>query len=249
VPTRPPAPASGGAAVGGREGYEAWMRSWLAVDFGQRCRYRAENAQLGPAGPRRVVLIGDSITEAWGRLAGEMFNEQMVDRGISGQVSEQMLVRFREDALALKPAMVQIMAGTNDLAGNRGPTTVALIEGNIASMAELARANGVQVLIASIPPAKAFPWAPGLNPAPDIRAINGWLRDYAAREKFTYVDYHAALTDADGGFRKEYSSDGVHPNAAGYAVMRPILETALASVQAVAQPVDTAGPIRKKNLR
>ena len=207
--------------------YEAWMHDWLAIDWAQRCRYRAENATLPPAGPRRLVLVGDSITEGWRNQVPAFFDAQLLDRGISGQVTEQMLLRMRDDALALSPAAVQIMAGTNDLAGNRGPTTLATIEGNIASMAELAHAHGVRVLIASIPPASAFPWQPATHPAEDIRTLNAWLRDYAARKHHTYVDYYAVLVDAQGGMRAEYSADGVHPNAAAYAAMQPVLEAAL----------------------
>jgi lysophospholipase L1-like esterase len=207
--------------------YEAWTHDWLAVDWAQRCRYRDENASLPKAGSRRLVLVGDSITEGWREKVPGFFDDQLLDRGISGQVTEQMLLRLRDDALALSPAAVQVMAGTNDLAGNRGPTTIATIEGNIASMAELARAHGVRVLIASIPPAKAFPWRPDLHPAADIHTLNAWLRDYAAREHYTYVDYFAVLADDQGGMKAEYSGDGVHPNAAGYAVMQPVLEAAL----------------------
>jgi len=207
--------------------YEAWTHDWLAVDWAQRCRYRAENASLPKAGPRRLVLVGDSITQGWKEQVPGLFDGQLLDRGISGQVTEQMLLRLREDALALSPAAVQLMAGTNDLAGNRGPTTIATIEGNIASMAELAHAHGVRVLIASIPPANAFPWRPDIHPAGDIATLNAWLRGYAAREHHTYVDYFAVLADDQGGMKAEYSSDGVHPNAAGYAAMQPVLEAAL----------------------
>jgi lysophospholipase L1-like esterase len=227
VPVQPTAAHKAGGHV-----YEDWIRDWLAVDWAQRCRYRAENAALPKAGPHRLVLVGDSITEGWREQVPALFDAQLVDRGISGQVSEQMLVRFREDALALSPDVVQLMAGTNDLAGNRGPTTLATIEGNIASMAELARASGVRVLVASIPPAKAFPWRPDIHPADDIRTLNAWLKAYAARQHFTYVDYHAVLADAEGGMKPEYSGDGVHPNAAGYAAMQPVLEAALRKARA-----------------
>jgi lysophospholipase L1-like esterase len=212
--------------------YEAWMREWLWLDWGQRCRYRAENAALPATTTQRVVLIGDSITEGWKEQHAGFFGPQRIDRGISGQVSEQMIVRMRSDVLELKPAVVHIMAGTNDVAGNRGPTTIALIEGNLATLAELARAHGIRVVLASVPPAAAFPWQPGLRPAGDIRTINAWLRDYARREHFTWVDYGTVLDDGAGGLRKEYSGDGVHPNAAGYAVMEPLFEAAIAKALA-----------------
>ncbi len=230
VPVQPTAAHKAGGHV-----YEDWMRDWLVVDWAQRCRYRAENATLPKAGPHRVVLVGDSITEGWREQVPALFDGQFIDRGISGQVSEQMLLRLREDALALSPEVVQVMAGTNDLAGNRGPTTLATIEGNIASMAELARANGVRVLVASIPPAKAFPWRPDIHPAADIRTLNAWLRSYAQRQHLTYVDYYSVLADADGGLKAEYSGDGVHPNAAGYAAMQPVLEAALRGARATAR--------------
>jgi lysophospholipase L1-like esterase len=143
-----------------------------------------------------------------------------------------MIVRMRSDVLELGPAVVHIMAGTNDLAGNRGPTTIALIEGNLATLAELARAHGIRVVLASVPPAAGFPWQPGLRPADDIRAINAWLHDYARREHFGYVDYGTVLDDGQGGLKKEYSGDGVHPNAAGYAVMEPLFEAAVAKALA-----------------
>jgi lysophospholipase L1-like esterase len=227
VPVQPTA-----AHKAAKDTYDAWMHDWLLLDWGQRCRYRAENAALPPATAQRVVLIGDSITEGWKEQHAGWFGPQRVDRGISGQVSEQMLVRMRSDVLDLKPAVVHIMAGTNDVAGNRGPTTIALIEGNIATMAELARAHGIRVVLASVPPAAGFPWQPGLRPAGDIRTINAWLRDYARREHYTWVDYGAVLDDGAGGLKKEYSGDGVHPNAAGYAVMEPLFESAVSKALA-----------------
>jgi lysophospholipase L1-like esterase len=222
----PVQPTAGHKAA--KDTYGAWMHDWLALDWGQRCRYRAENVVLPAAGAQRVVLIGDSITEGWKDQHAAFFGPQRVDRGIGGQVSEQMIVRMRSDVLDLKPAVLHIMAGTNDVAGNRGPTTIALIEGNLATMAELARAHGIRVVLAAVPPAAGFPWQPGLRPADDIRTINAWLRDYAHRERFTYVDYGTVLDDGHGGLKQEYSGDGVHPNAAGYAVMEPLFEAAVA---------------------
>jgi len=222
VPVQPAA-----AHKAAKDTYEAWMHDWLSLDWGQRCRYRAENAALPPAGAQRVVLIGDSITEGWKEQHASYFGPQRVDRGISGQVTEQMIVRMRSDVLELEPAVVHIMAGTNDVAGNRGPTTIALIEGNLATMAELSRAHGIRVVLAAVPPAAGFPWQPGLRPAGDIRTVNAWLRDYARREHFTWVDYGAVLDDGAGGLRKEYSGDGVHPNAAGYAAMELLFEAAV----------------------
>jgi lysophospholipase L1-like esterase len=138
-----------------------------------------------------------------------------------------MLIRFRADVIALKPAVVQIMAGTNDIAGNTGPTTLSAIEDNISSMVELAKAHHIRVVLASAPPAAAFGWRPGIDPRKSIAALNDWLRAYAGREKLDYVDYYSALKTANGAFRPALNKDGVHPNAAGYKVMRGLLEKAI----------------------
>jgi lysophospholipase L1-like esterase len=174
--------------------------------------------------------MGDSITDTWIGADAALFTDGIVDRGISGQTTPQMLVRFREDVIALKPRAVQIMAGTNDIAGNTGASTMEIVQGNIASMADLARANGIKVIIASIPPAAAFPWSKDKQPAPQIRALNGWLKSYAAKNGFTYVDYYTALATPEGAMKPGLASDGVHPTPAGYAVMRPL---ALAAIRRV----------------
>ena len=207
--------------------YQSWMHDWLSLDWGQLCRYQPENAALPPATHARVIFLGDSITEGWKNLQPEFFGPERLDRGISGQTTGQMLVRFRADVIDLHPAVVQIMAGTNDIAGNSGPTSLAIIQENIASMAEQARAHGAQVIIASILPAARFGWRPQLQPAAAIAAMNEWLQSYAAREHYIYVDYYAALNDGHGGIKAALANDGVHPNAAGYAVMRPLAEAAL----------------------
>lgn len=217
-----PAPAA-------KDGWQAWNLHMLTRDFGQICRYHAANAQLkASAVPVRVVFMGDSITDNWINLDHDMFVGGLVDRGISGQTTPQMLVRFREDVLALKPQAVHIMAATNDVAGNTGASTMAIVQGNIQTMAELARAHGIKVIIASTPPAAAFPWSPGKQPSPQIVALNRWLRSYAAQNRFTYVDYYAALATPEGAMKPGLASDGVHPTAAGYAIMKPL---ALAAIQ------------------
>lgn len=208
--------------------WSAWMRDWLAVDWAQRCRYSAENAALPAAGLRRVVLMGDSITEGWKENDPGLFGPELVDRGISGQTTEQMLLRMRQDVIDLHPAVVEVMGGTNDIAGNRGPTTLATIQGNIAGMCELASVHGIRVVVASILPAARLPWQPGIETVSRIAAMNDWLRHYAQEHHYVYVDYHAALDDGHGGLDHRYSEDGVHPNAAGYRVMRPLLEDAVA---------------------
>jgi lysophospholipase L1-like esterase len=198
-------------------------------DFGQLARYRAYNAALPATEPGRVVFFGDSITDAWVRDGGKFFpGKPYVNRGISGQTTPQMLVRFREDVLELHPEAVVILAGTNDIAGNTGPTTNAVIEGNLATMAELARANGIRVIIASILPVAKYPWKPELEPAPRIQQINAWLASFCKQKGYTYLDYYTAMADADGGMKPGISIDGVHPNAAGYAIMEPLASAALA---------------------
>lgn len=148
-------------------GWERWKLHMLTRDFGQLCRYAAQNAALQAAKtPTRVVFMGDSITDNWIDSDAALFTDGLVDRGIGGQTTPQMLVRFRADVIALKPRAVHIMAGTNDVAGNTGAATMATVQGNIASMADLARANGIKVILASTPPAAAFPWSPGMTPAP-----------------------------------------------------------------------------------
>lgn len=207
-------------------GWEMWKLHQATRDFGQLCRYAAANAALAGQ-PVRVVFMGDSITDNWIGADPALFTQGLVDRGISGQTTPQMLVRFRDDVIALRPAAVHIMAGTNDIAGNTGAATMATVEGNIAAMAELAHAHGIRVILASVPPAAKFPWSPDKRPVPQIAALNAWLRAYARANNFTYVDYHAALADADGGMKPGLASDGVHPTPAGYAIMRPLALAAI----------------------
>jgi lysophospholipase L1-like esterase len=139
-----------------------------------------------------------------------------------------MLVRFRQDVIALHPKVVVILAGTNDIAGNTGPATPEMIEGNLASMAEIASANGITVVLSSILPAFDYPWRPGLQPAPKIAAVNEWMKEYATMHQLVYLDYYTPMVDARPGLRSEYGADGVHPNQAGYAVMAPLAEKAIA---------------------
>lgn len=202
----------------------------LHTDWAFLERYRDENARLmaAPAAANRVVFMGNSITEGWARFFPTMFpGKPYVGRGISGQTTPQMLVRFRQDVIALSPKVVVILAGTNDIAGNTGPSTLAMIEDNLASMAELARANGITVVLSSVLPVFDYPWRPGLRPAGKIMALNGWIRNYAATHDAIYLDYHSAMQDERHGLKAELTYDGVHPNEAGYKVMAQLAEEAI----------------------
>jgi lysophospholipase L1-like esterase len=196
-------------------------------------RYAAENAALpAPApGEARVVFYGDSITDGWGRHPDTPTffpGKPYVNRGISGQTTPQMLVRFEQDVVHLHPAAVVILAGTNDIAGNTGPSTPQMTEDNFTSMAAIAKQHGIKVILASITPAYAYPWKPGVEPVPVIREINAWLKDFCAKEGYTYLDYYSAMADEKGAMKPGLAKDGVHPTAAGYAVMAPLAEAAIA---------------------
>ncbi len=202
----------------------------LRTDWANLAKYRDANAAVSPpaADEMRVVFLGNSITESWTPYFPSMFpGKPYIDRGISGQTTPQMLVRFRQDVIALHPRVVVILGGTNDIAGNTGPSTLEMIEDNLASMAELARANGIAVVLCSVMPVRDYPWKPGLQPAPKIIALNAWLRDYAAKHGDVYVDYHSAMADPDGGMRSELSPDGVHPNEAGYRITARLVDRAI----------------------
>ncbi len=193
-------------------------------------RYRQANADLPPPRPgeRRVVFMGDSITEAWAAFFGTLFpGKAYVGRGTSGQTTPQMVLRFRQDVIALKPRVVVILAGTNDIAGNTGPSTLEMIEDNIATMCELARVNGIRVVLVSVLPVFDYPWKQGLEPAPKIVALNAWMKRYAAAHAAVYADVHTPTADPRHGMRPEYASDGVHPNEAGYRVIGPVVEVAI----------------------
>ena len=207
-------------------------------DWAQLARYRDQNKALASpsGGENRVVFMGDSITDAWPQPRfGEFFtsNKAYVGRGISGQTTPQMLVRFRPDVINLRPKAVVILAGTNDIAGNTGAMTNEDIQNNIASMAELAKANGIRVVLASITPIGGYHTAPNgvpqtqQRPMERIRAVNDWMKKYAAAEKHVYLDYFSAMTDQTGMLREELSADDLHPNAKGYAIMAPLAEAAI----------------------
>jgi lysophospholipase L1-like esterase len=214
---------------------EGRLRDWPALG-----RYRDANAKVAPPakGERRVVFMGDSITDGWDdpKYGGFFPGKPYLDRGISGQTTPQMLIRFRPDVLALKPRVVVILAGTNDLAGNTGPTTLEAVEDNLTSMAELAWAEGVRVVFASLLPVSDYEQRDGKpivqtarRPPAQILALNGWMKSYAAAHGSTYLDYHTAMADEKGFLKDELSDDGLHPNARGYEVMAPLAERAIAA--------------------
>jgi lysophospholipase L1-like esterase len=222
--TAPPAPAAQ-LSPSGHPNNAYWLQHDhdLLFDFGQLARFKDDNAQLPPPAPgeNRVVFMGDSITQGW-KLDQSFPGKPYVNRGIGGQTTPQMVVRFRQDVIDLKPKVVVILAGINDIAGNTGPMTLEQTEGNIASMAELAKANGIRVVLCSVLPAYDFPWAPGLAPAPKVVAVNAWMKQYAADKGDVYVDYYSAMSDDRGGLPPTLSKDGVHPLPPGYAIMAPL---------------------------
>lgn len=209
--------------------YWATFDHKLLVDFADLAHYHDADAQLPPpaAGENRVVFMGDSITEGW-KLQDSFPGKPYVNRGISGQTTSQMLLRFRPDVVNLKPKVVVILGGTNDLAENTGPVTLEQIENNLGAMADLASANGIRVVMCSVVPTVRYWWHPGSeNPAPKIAELNKWIKSYAAEKNYPYVDYFSAMADKEGGLPKNLSPDGVHPTAAGHAIMAPLVEAAI----------------------
>lgn len=221
-------------------------------DWNQLGRYYAANEQMKtqPADPRRVVFMGDSITDGW-HLDASFPGKPYVNRGISGQTTAQMLVRMYPDVIELKPAAVVILAGTNDIARNNGPQTVEMIEQNLMAMSELAQLHGIKVILCALTPISDNPAPPAGAPAraggpapnapprrkqseqrppADILKLNAWLKDYAATIKGTFVDYYAATVDAQGMFRSGYTNDGLHPNAQGYELMTPVVAAAIDTI-------------------
>ena len=210
-----------------RQAMESQLRDWPNL-----AKYREANARLGlpVEGESRVVFLGDSITEAWD-LSVFFKGKPFVNRGISGQTTPQILLRFRQDVIALKPAIVVILAGTNDIAENTGPTSMGMIEDNLKSMAELARGNGVHPILASVLPAAVYPWRPEIRPIEKILGLNQWMKEYAAREGIGFLDYYSSMVNDRYGLKPEFSGDGVHPNEAGYTIMASIVADAIAKLK------------------
>jgi lysophospholipase L1-like esterase len=224
----------------GFPGLDQYRASRIAIyynDFGQLSRYRAEDAALAtPAkGEKRVVFFGDSITEAW-KLGQYFPGKPYVNRGISGQTTPQMLLRFREDVVDLHSNVVVILAGTNDLAGTTGPESNEDIEANYASMADLSRANGIRVVFSSVLPVHNYSHGGedyfAQRPMSRILVLNTWLKDYCTRSRIVYLDYFSAMVDDKGLLRKDLADDGLHPNDAGFKIMSPLAESAIAKALA-----------------
>lgn len=203
-------------------------------DFANLGKYKDENSKLIASEIKdnnRVVFMGNSITEGWlSKRPGYFAEKKYINRGISGQTTQQMLVRFRQDVVNLKPKLVVILAGINDIAENGGPYSPEVTSGNIFSMCELAKQNGIKVIVCSVLPASEFLWRKGLEPAQKVIDLNSALKVYAEQNKHLYVDYYAAMVNDKKGLKDELGTDGVHPNELGYTIMEPILEKAIARV-------------------
>ncbi|HTI98462.1 MAG TPA: SGNH/GDSL hydrolase family protein [Dongiaceae bacterium] len=203
----------------------------LHKDWAWLGRYESDNAKLAApaAGEQRVIFLGDSITEGWINTDPDFFKtNEYINRGIGGQTTPQMLVRFREDVVNLQPKVVIILAGINDIAENTGPSKIENVAGNIFSMCELAQVHGCRPILCSVLPAAAFPWHPGIDPVPSVLKLNALLRDYASSHHLAYVDYYSAVVAENQGMKQDLAKDGVHPNLAGYKIMEPLAEAAIA---------------------
>ena len=203
----------------------------FSQDWANLKRYANDNQKLSSPviGENRVVFMGNSITQGWVTIDPDFFkNKPYIGRGISGQTTPQMVLRFRQDVIDLKPAVVVILAGTNDIAGNTGPMTLEQTLGNIISMAELAKSNNIKVVLSSVLPAFDYPWKPGLEPAGKIYKLNQMIKEYAEKSGCVYLDYFSAMADERKGLKTGLGDDGVHPNLAGYKIMGPLAEDAIA---------------------
>ena len=224
--------------------FKIFFRTWIclclwgsaplfAQDWAQLNKFQKANQQLGSPkkNENRIVFMGNSITEGWLQTRPQFFEgKPFINRGISGQTTPQMLLRFRQDVIALQPKAVIILAGTNDIAGNTGPITIQGILDNIKSMCELAQSNGIDVILCSVLPAEEYPWQPGKDPKNKIPALNRMLQAYAEEQGVFYLDYFSALANKKNGLDAVYSYDGVHLTKAGYAFIEPMLEQALTKI-------------------
>ncbi|WP_312994033.1 SGNH/GDSL hydrolase family protein [Chryseobacterium flavum] len=207
-----------------------FVNAQSAVDFANLTKYKDDNAGILSSKKKvDVVFMGNSITEGWVKSHPEFFSENnYTGRGISGQTTSQMLLRFQSDVIALKPKLVVINAGTNDIAQNAGIYDPDFTFNNIKAMADIAQNNGIKVIIASVLPAAAFPWRKEITEVSQkVDALNNRLKQYAGSNKFIFVDYNTAMRDAKGGMREGLSKDGIHPVPAGYAIMEPMIKNAI----------------------
>jgi lysophospholipase L1-like esterase len=201
-----------------------------AQDWANLKRFQKENSEISnpKPGEHRIVFMGNSITEGWLRIRPDFFaGKPYINRGISGETTPQMLLRFRQDVINLTPSVVVILAGINDIAENTGPSTIDMIVDNIISMCELAKANNIKVVLCSVLPAIDFPWRKGLEPAGKIIKLNSLIKAYTIKSNIEYVDYFTVMENESNGLKDDLCSDGVHPNAKGYSIMEPLLENAL----------------------
>jgi lysophospholipase L1-like esterase len=234
IPGTPMQPTAqdGYAAARSLELYREGNARMLMNDYGQLARYHDDNVKLAPAaaGEKRVVFFGDSITDGW-KLDESFPGKNYINRGIGGQTTPQMLVRFREDVINLKPAVLVVLAGTNDIAGNTGDETLEQIEGDYQTMAELAKANGIRLIFSSVMPINNYNqramWF-FLQRSPEkILALNAWLKKYCADNRLIYLDYFSAMVDGRGMLKADLTQDGLHPNDAGHAIMAPLAQAAI----------------------
>lgn len=209
------------------------LQCMFAQDWSNLKRYEKKNSTLTipQQGEHRVVFMGNSITEGWLTIRPDFFSHKpYINRGIGGQTTPQMLLRFRQDVINLNPSVAVILAGINDIAGNTGPSTIKMISDNIFSMIDLAKAHHIKVIVCSVLPANYFPWQPDIEPAQQVIELNSILEAYAAKNNIVYADYFSAMVNESNGLRKELGSDGVHPNEKGYLTMDPIIENCIKRV-------------------
>lgn len=207
-----------------------YLNQYKGQDWPNLSRYQQENMNLQPPnkGEKRVVFMGNSITEFWSTYSDFFkFNKNYINRAISGQTSPQMLLRFRQDVINLSPNVVVILTGINDIAENTGPSTVEMIENNIISMTELAKINNIKVILCSVLPAEEFSWSPSIKPAKIVVELNEKIKSFANQNNVIYVDYFSEMKNGNDGMKSELANDGIHPNELGYSIMEPIIEKAI----------------------
>lgn len=221
----------------GAAAHRAYQDLVMRNDWARLCRYRVANRTLPPSA-ERVVFLGASTTENWGVAAPELFSGNVINRGIGGQTTQQLLLRFTQDVLSLRPRVLHLMASSNDIiaASSPGGVTIETVQEAIDTMVTLARGHNITVVLGSNFPTSRIPWAPGLKPAPMVMKWNVWLKDYAQNKGLTFVDYHALLRDDAGGIPAALANDGVHPNRDGYARITPLARAAVAKALGNAEP-------------